>query len=428
MQNIKVSELKKHPRNEEFFDDIYGEKWESFIESVKRRGIVEPIVVTQDLMIVSGHQRVRACEEMGILEIPCRITHYPDYDKKFNRTKDDMILEDLISTNIMQRGVGNVNPMKMARCVQELERIKGVRQGSAGGVGVNQYNKVLQQDNLTQAYSQKDMAEELGITRQQLQDYKKLLNLIPELQQMVENGSMKATVGYKIWARMSIEEQEKLFNDIGREKIKTLTQKATKEYIDRINSLEKDLENEKRKEPKTIVKEKIIDNTDYEGINKLKNEKRQAELELLKLKDKLTNPQVIYKNNPELESEVNRLKNIVKDKEKQLNDYHKVRIELAEKQKMVAQFTGENTNLELISTTSEGKAKMMEFLEEMAKYDYLAESFNEIPIASRNEWIKAVKGVQKWANSILDTVVLDDYNDSNINNNNYIEDVHFTEI
>lgn len=160
-------------------------------------------------MIVSGHQRVRACEEMGILEIPCRITHYPDYEDKFNRTKDDMILEDLISTNIMQRGVGNVNPMKMARCVQELERIKGIRQGSAGGVGVNQYNKVLQQDNLTQAYSQKDMAEELGITRQQLQDYKKLLNLIPEFQQMIENGSMKATVGYKIWAKMPPEEQEK---------------------------------------------------------------------------------------------------------------------------------------------------------------------------------------------------------------------------
>lgn len=420
MQNIKVSELKKHPRNEEFFDDIYGEKWESFIESVKRRGIVEPIVVTQDLMIVSGHQRVRACEEMGILEIPCRITHYPYYDEKFNRTKEDMILEDLISTNIMQRGVGNVNPMKMARCIMELERIKGIQNGG---------DRKSDKDNLN-LITQKGLAEELRISQQQLQDYKKLTKLIPELQQMVENGSIKATVGYKIWAKMPQEEQEKFFNDIGREKIKKLTQKATKEYIDKINSLEKELETEKKKESKTIVKEveKIIDNTDYEEINKLKNEKRQAELELLKLKDKLTNPQVIYKNNPELESEINRLKNIVKDKEKQLNDYHKVRIELAEKQKMVAQFTGENTNLELISTTSEGKAKMMEFLEEMAKYDYLAESFNEIPIASRNEWIKAVKGVQKWANSILDTVVLDDYNDSNINNNNYIENVHFTEI
>ncbi|BAB80810.1 hypothetical protein [Clostridium perfringens str. 13] len=143
---------------------------------------------------------------MGILEIPCRITHYPDYDEKFNRTKDDMILEDLISTNIMQRGVGNVNPMKMAKCIMELERIKGIYKGN---------HQKVKQDNLTSQYSQKDMAEELGITRQQLQDYKKLLNLIPELQQMVENGSMKATVGYKIWAKMPQEEQEKLFNDIG---------------------------------------------------------------------------------------------------------------------------------------------------------------------------------------------------------------------
>lgn len=416
MQNIKVSELKKHPRNEEFFDDIYGEKWESFIESVKRRGIVEPIVVTQDLMIVSGHQRVRACEEMGILEIPCRITHYPDYDEKFNRTKDDMILEDLISTNIMQRGVGNVNPMKMARCVQELERIKRIEHGG---------DRKSNGDNLNLKYSQKDLAEDLHISQRQLSDYKKLLNLIPELQQMVENGSMKATVGYKIWARMPQEEQEKFFNDIGREKIKTLTQKKTQQYIDKINSLEEDLETEKKKEPKTIVKEKIIDNTDYEGINKLKNEKRQAELELLKLKDKLTNPQVIYKNNPELESEINRLKRIIDDKEKQLNDYHKVRIELAEKNKMVAQFTGENTNLELMSTTSKGKARMMEFLNEMSKYDYLAESFNEIPVASRNEWIKAVKGIYKWSKSILDTVN-NEKTIINDNSNNIVYDTEFT--
>lgn len=87
--------------------------------------------------------------------------------------------------------------MKMARCVQELERIKGVRQGSAGRYRGNQNKK----------YNQSELAEDLHMSRQQLQDYKKLTNLIPELQQMVENGSMKATVGYKIWARMSQEEQ-----------------------------------------------------------------------------------------------------------------------------------------------------------------------------------------------------------------------------
>lgn len=101
-----------------------------------------------------------------------RITHYPDYDEQFNRSKEDMILEDLICTNIMQRGVGNVNPMKMAKCIMELERIKGIRQGSAGKVS-------LEQNNFTPKYSQEDLSKDLQISKQQLQDYKKLTNLIP---------------------------------------------------------------------------------------------------------------------------------------------------------------------------------------------------------------------------------------------------------
>lgn len=272
MQNIKISELKKHPRNEEFFDDMEGDKWESFLDSVRTRKIIEPIVVTQDLVIVSGHQRVRACEALGIETIPCKITHYKDYDEELHRTKDDMILEDLISTNIFQRGIGNVNPMKMALCILELERIKGIKKGN------NQHSL---QHNVTST-SQADMAKELHMTRQQLQRYKKLLNLIPELQDMVKQNELSATVGYKIWARMPQEEQEKFFNDIGREKIKDLSQKATQQYIDKIRNLEKELENEKNKEP--IVKEKIVDNTDYETINRMKNIIKIKEDEINKIK------------------------------------------------------------------------------------------------------------------------------------------------
>lgn len=94
----------------------------------------------------------------------------------------------------------------MAKCIMELERIKGVRQGSANEKG---NNRIGDRDNLNdQTISQKDLAEELNISQRQLADYKKLTNLIPELQQMIENGSMKATVGYKIWAKMPQEEQE----------------------------------------------------------------------------------------------------------------------------------------------------------------------------------------------------------------------------
>ena len=35
MQMMKMAELVPHPRNDEFFDDMSGEKWNEFLESVK---------------------------------------------------------------------------------------------------------------------------------------------------------------------------------------------------------------------------------------------------------------------------------------------------------------------------------------------------------------------------------------------------------
>lgn len=66
MQLININELHPHPRNSEFFDDIIGSNWDQFKDSMLERikngkpGNVEPLVITQDKTIVSGHQRVRA--------------------------------------------------------------------------------------------------------------------------------------------------------------------------------------------------------------------------------------------------------------------------------------------------------------------------------------------------------------------------------
>ena len=54
MQQINVNELKSHPRNNEFFDDMNGEKWKEFLESIKIRGVIEPIVTTPEKIIVQG--------------------------------------------------------------------------------------------------------------------------------------------------------------------------------------------------------------------------------------------------------------------------------------------------------------------------------------------------------------------------------------
>lgn len=57
--------------------------------------------------------------------------------KGIQRNLDAFLLADLIETNIRQRGIGNPNPVKLGRCIKELERIYDIHQGN----GSNQYKQ-----------------------------------------------------------------------------------------------------------------------------------------------------------------------------------------------------------------------------------------------------------------------------------------------
>ncbi|WP_283695660.1 ParB/RepB/Spo0J family partition protein [Clostridium perfringens] len=251
---LATTSLHIHPENTKFFDDIEGEQYERFKKSIQEDGVLTPLMVAPDMTIISGHQRYKACKDLGINLVPVII-------------REDLIDEDEKLKKLLATNFGRLenNPMKQSRVITEYEKLCGVSQGR-------------QKNGHNVRISQQDIANEFGVDARTIRRLKKLQDLIPELQDMVDQKELSATIGHQIWARMSQEEQERFFNDIGRDKIKTLTQKATKEYIDKINNLENELENEKRKEPKTVIKEveKVIDNTDY-SLNK-KNEYLKREL------------------------------------------------------------------------------------------------------------------------------------------------------
>ena len=79
-RTMDIRTLKPHPRNQEFFDDIDGEKWEEFKENIKANGLHVPILVTTDGVIVSGHQRVRACMELEMYSVPVNIKYFDSED------------------------------------------------------------------------------------------------------------------------------------------------------------------------------------------------------------------------------------------------------------------------------------------------------------------------------------------------------------
>ncbi|MBC8581460.1 DUF3102 domain-containing protein [Zhenhengia yiwuensis] len=86
--NVKVSDLKDFPNHEKYFPNLIGRQWLSFLNSIERNGVLDPIHITRDNVIVGGHQRVRACRDLGIETIPAT---YFYYDKNKKLTYDEQV-------------------------------------------------------------------------------------------------------------------------------------------------------------------------------------------------------------------------------------------------------------------------------------------------------------------------------------------------
>ena len=78
-----------------------------------------------------------------------------------------------------------------------MERIYGIKQGN------NQHN-----EDTTNGLTQEDLAQKLGINLKTLQRAKSLANLSPEIQQLIEQGTISASTAARvIGSKLSKEEQ-----------------------------------------------------------------------------------------------------------------------------------------------------------------------------------------------------------------------------
>lgn len=165
--------IKSTPYVNDFIIDIHG----IYLD------ITEPIVITPDKVIVSGHQRVRACKELGIDEINCDIHLY---------NNEDEILQDFLETNIRRRGEIGGSAKKVGKRIKELERLYGIQNGSTSFQG-NQYEVVTNKSEAPKK-KQEQLAAQMGISVDTLQNYKLLSEMIPELSDLVDTGIFLAFI------------------------------------------------------------------------------------------------------------------------------------------------------------------------------------------------------------------------------------------
>ena len=226
--NISINVLKIHPRNQEFFDDISGEDYERFKTSIREDGVVTPLIVAPDMTIISGHQRAKACIDLGIDRVPVIIREdINDEDEK---------LKLLLATNF---GRTKNDPAKQRKIMTQYVELCGLKNGvkKLGGnrLALKEIAKVF-------GVSETVLKENLFIERK----------LTPELKELLDDGKITKSTARHVLARLSPEEQKEVLEDLGVDGLSEKTQAQLKDYVKKLQAKEE--ENEKLK--KALEKEK----------------------------------------------------------------------------------------------------------------------------------------------------------------------------
>ena len=107
INNIPIGKLKPAEYNPR---KISREMLASLKKNITEFGLVDPVVVNKDMTIIGGHQRFKACLELGHKEIPCVVLDLPKSKEK--------------ALNLaLNKITGDWNKVKLEKLLKEIEEI-----------------------------------------------------------------------------------------------------------------------------------------------------------------------------------------------------------------------------------------------------------------------------------------------------------------
>ena len=242
MTNIsinKLHEFKDHP-----YQVLDNDEMNNLIESVQQQGIMTPLIVrplegtTDEYEIISGHRRFRAAQKAGLTEVPAFI-------RPVSRDEAAIMLVD---SNLHRE---HLLPSEKAFAYKlKYDALK--RQGKRTDLTSSQVGTKLRTDKI--------IAIEAGESRNQIQRYIRLTNLIPELLELMDEGKIAFSVGVEL-SYLSVNIQFYLLDIIERDDCTPSYSQAfhmhkemhngtlTMQYVDKLMATEKPNQRETLKIP-----------------------------------------------------------------------------------------------------------------------------------------------------------------------------------
>jgi ParB/RepB/Spo0J family partition protein len=193
MKMVPINALVPSDDNQDLFRDMEGEDFEQLKCSIQELGVIQPLVVDEDLRVICGDQRLRAARALGLQTVPAVIRWVGEAE-----TRAMMAIEE----NIRRR---QLQPSEMARAIKKLTELKD-RSGRAGQV-----------------------AEAVGLSDRQVQRYRDLSHLIPELSVLLDGGTLTQQVALQM-AQLEEAVQRELYQAMKERMAKTVEEQKGVEF------------------------------------------------------------------------------------------------------------------------------------------------------------------------------------------------------
>lgn len=196
VQQIPLAEL--YPFPDHPFSVRDDDSMKETVESIKDRGVLQPAIARPreggGYELVSGHRRKRACELAGLDTMPVIV-------REMDR---DTAIIFMVDSNIQRE---NISPMEKAKALKmKMEAIR--RQGMR--------TDLTSPNNSAKFRSDDEVGAEMGMSGDTVRNIISLTQLVPELQQMVDDKKIAVTPAYQI-AALKPEEQALLVETIASE-------------------------------------------------------------------------------------------------------------------------------------------------------------------------------------------------------------------
>ena len=191
VKNIPLEQLKpfkNHP-----FQVRDDEEFRRLVESIEIHGVIHPAVARQIgedcYELISGHRRKAACEVLGYSEMPVLV----------RSMTDDEAVVNMVDANLQRE---TILPSERAFAYKmKLDAMK--HQGERVDLTSSQVGTKLRADEI--------LAQQAGSSRNQIQRYIRLTELIPELLDMVDEKKIALNPAYEL-SFLKKEEQRDLLD------------------------------------------------------------------------------------------------------------------------------------------------------------------------------------------------------------------------